>query len=123
MPIIAIENREGISPKLKAEIAKEMTAAVHEIILSPNDLISVIFHDLPAYNTYRSGEPTTETLIFCHIRLGRTDQAVLNLAKAMSRIWSQKTKVPESEIEVAVASYPAKHVVRGGARLEEPPIV
>jgi len=123
MPIIVIECREGIPAERKALIAKEMTQSIHDIILSPDDLISVVFHDLQAHNTYRSGKPTAETLIFCHIRQGRSDEAVLNLAKAMSRIWSQRNSVSEDEIEVAVASYPAKHVVRGGERLDEPPIV
>ena len=123
MPIVIIECREGVTTDVKAGVAKDVTKAIQEIILSPLDLISVVFHDIPAHSTYRSGEPTSETLIFCHIRSGRTDETILNLGKAMSKIWSGRTGASENEIEVVVATYPAKYVVRGGERMEEPPYV
>ncbi|KAI3611167.1 hypothetical protein D8I24_0156 (plasmid) [Cupriavidus necator H850] len=98
-------------------------SAIREIILSPLDLISVVFHEATPDNTYRSGEPTSETLIFCHIRDGRSDGAVLSLAKKVSSIWSACTGATEDEVEVLVTLYPAKYVVRGGERLPEAPRV
>jgi phenylpyruvate tautomerase PptA (4-oxalocrotonate tautomerase family) len=111
MPVIVCECKVGIAPTVKAKIATEITRVIREIILSPLDLISVVFHEATPENTYRSGEPTSETLIFCHIRDGRSDGAVLSLAKKVS------------SIEVLVALYPAKYVVRGGERLPEAPRV
>jgi len=81
----------------------------------------VVFHEATPENTYRSGEPTSETLIFCHIRDGRSDGAVLSLAKKVSSIWSACTGASEDEVEVLVALYPARYVVRGGERLPEGP--
>jgi len=81
MPVIVCECKVGIAPGVKARIATEITSAIREIILSPLHLISVVFHEATPENTYRSGEPTSETLIFCHIRDGRSDGAVLSLAK------------------------------------------
>ena len=123
MPIITIECRAGLAVDLKARIAGEITEKVREVIKSPLDLISVVFHDLTSESTYRSGVPTSDTLIFCHIRDGRSDGAVLALAKDMSTIWSRCTGASEDHIEVAVATYPAKYVVRGGERLPEAPRV
>ncbi len=123
MPIIACECRAGLNAETKARIAREITDIVRSVILSPLDLISVVFHDLPAESTYRSGEPTTDTLIICHIRDGRSDAAVLALAQGVSKVWSQCTGSSEENIEVAVQTYPAKYVVRGGERLPEAPRV
>lgn len=120
MPIVTIENRAGLDGEIKSRIAKEFTDAIRETIKSPDDLISVVFHDLPSESTYRGGFPTTDTLIFCHIRNGRSDEAVLTLAKLVSKIWSKNTGASEDHVEVAVAGYPAKFVVRGGERLPEP---
>ena len=123
MPIIVCECKVGIESSVKAKIASEFTSAIREIILSPLDLISVVFHEVTPENTYRSGEPTSETLIFCHIRDGRSDGAVLSLAKKVSSIWSACTGATEDEVEVLVTLYPAKYVVRGGERLPEAPRV
>jgi phenylpyruvate tautomerase PptA (4-oxalocrotonate tautomerase family) len=70
MPIIECKNRAGLSLETKAQLADEITAVVRDVIQSPMDLISVTFADLPAESTYRSGLPTSDTLIFCHIRKG-----------------------------------------------------
>jgi len=121
VPIIACENRSGLELEIKSKLAKEITSAVQDAIKSPLDLISVIFHDLPAENTYRSGLPTTETLIICHIREGRTDGAIQSLLKGVSGVWSRITGISENQIELAVQQYPAKFTMRGGVRLPEPP--
>jgi phenylpyruvate tautomerase PptA (4-oxalocrotonate tautomerase family) len=123
MPIIVCECRTGLSAGTKANIANKVTDVVRSIILSPLDLISVVFHELRSENTYRSGLPTDETLIFCHIRDGRSDAAVLALAKGVSAAWSECTGDQEEHIEVAVQLYPAKYVVRGGEQLPEAPRV
>lgn len=123
MPIIVCECRAGLDADLKARIAQDVTDTVREAIRSPLDLISVVFHDLPAESTYRSGVPTSDTLIFCHIRDGRSDAAVLALAKGVSAAWSRCTGAPEDKVEVAVQTYPARFVVRGGERLPEAPRV
>jgi phenylpyruvate tautomerase PptA (4-oxalocrotonate tautomerase family) len=123
MPIIVCENRVGLKAEIKAEIASKVTTAIQEIIRSPLDLISVVFHDLDAQSTYRSGRPSTDTLIFCHLRDGRSDGAILSLIKEVSAIWSACTGDSEDNIEVAAALYPARHVVRAGERLPEAPRV
>ena len=128
---VVVENLGGVAGALAAQKVLAAPAdgyylfqgSPNEVILSPLDLISVVFHEATPENTYRSGEPTSETLIFCHIRDGRSDGAVLSLAKKVSSIWSACTGAPEDEVEVLVALYPAKYVVRGGERLPEAPRV
>ncbi len=96
---------------------------LRNVIKSPDDLISVVFHDLPADSTFRAGEPTDEALIFVHIRAGRSDEAVLRLLKAISDAWTCVTGESEDAIELVVMQHPAKWVMRGGVRLPEPPTV
>jgi phenylpyruvate tautomerase PptA (4-oxalocrotonate tautomerase family) len=123
MPVIACENRAGLAPEVKARLASEITDVVREVIKSPLDLISVVFHDLDPASSYRSGERTEETLIFCHIRAGRSDEAIERLLAGVSQAWSRLTGDSEGNVELAVVQYPAKHTMRGGVRLPEPPIV
>lgn len=123
MPIIVCECRTGLAAEVKAKIATGITDVVLDIIKSPLDLISVVFHENSAENNYRSGKPGSDTLILCHIRDGRSDGAILALAKGCSTVWNACTGLSEDNIEVAVATYPARYVVRGGERLEEAPRV
>ncbi|GAF48326.1 tautomerase family protein [Rhodococcus wratislaviensis] len=123
MPVIQCHNRAGLDLETKAQLAEEITRDVHEIVKSPNDLISVIFSDLPAESTYRNGQATNETVIFCHIRKGRTDGAIERLLKTISHTYAKFTGLGLDEIEVAAAEYPAVHTMRNGQLLPEPPIV
>jgi len=123
MPIVVIEKKASLEPAVKAELAAEITDVLRTVIKSPDDLISVVFHDLPADNTFRAGVPTDEALIFVHIRLGRSDEAVDRLLKAISDAWVRVTGEPDDAIELAAMQYPAKWTMRGGVRLPEPPIV
>ncbi|WP_158817478.1 tautomerase family protein [Methylocapsa sp. S129] len=123
MPAFICETRAGLNPNTKATLARAITDVVNDIIQSPFDLISVVFHDLRAEDTYRAGDRTMDTLIFGHIRQGRTDATIQKLGLAISETWSRITGVPESEIEIAIEEYPAKFTFRGGERLPEPPYV
>ena len=120
MPIIVVENRAALTPEIKAQLAGAITEVVQDVIKSPLDLISVVFHDLAPENTYRSGDRSEETSIICHIRAGRSDQVIHTLLERVSATWSQVTGDSEAAIELAVAQYPAKHTMRGGVRLPEP---
>jgi phenylpyruvate tautomerase PptA (4-oxalocrotonate tautomerase family) len=123
MPIVVVEKNASLAPAVKAELAAEITDVLHTVIKSPDDLISVVFHDLPAESTFRAGVPTDEALIFVHIRLGRSDEAVDRLLKAISDVWVRVTGESDDAIELAAMQYPAKWTMRGGVRLPEPPIV
>ncbi|WP_235505920.1 tautomerase family protein [Variovorax sp. Root411] len=64
MPVIVCECKAGIPAGVKAKMAAEFTSAIREIILSPLDLISVVFHEATPENTYRSGEATSESCLW-----------------------------------------------------------
>lgn len=123
MPIIECRNPIGLDGPTKDRLAAQITEAVHATIRSPEDLISVTFDDLPDGSTYRQGTRTRDTVIICHIRAGRSDDAILSLMAAVSSTWSKHTDTSEDNIEIAVAQYPARHTMRAGRRLPEPPIV
>lgn len=123
MPVVVVEKKASLAPSTKAKVAEEITDVLRTVIKSPDDLISVVFHDLPPDSTFRAGVPTDEALIFVHIRLGRSDEAVLRLLKAISDVWTRITGESEDAVEIAVAEYPARMVMRGGVRLPEPPVV
>lgn len=124
MPIIECHNRADLDLDVKVQLGKEITEVVKNVIKSPDDLITVLFHDHPAESTYRAGVPTDDdTVIICHIRKGRSDAAIETLLSEVSQTWSRLTDTGLDKIEVGAAEYPAKHTMRGGALLPEPPIV
>ncbi len=119
MPAIICESRAGLTPAIKAALAWELTEVARIEFQSPVDVISVVFHDLEPENTYRSGKPTTETILVIHIREGRSDRAIQALMLGISATWSRITGDPEDHIELVVQQYPDKQVMRGGGRLPE----
>jgi len=123
LPFFTIETREGLSAEVKQKVAAEITRLTHTIIESDLDLISVLFHDLPADSAYRAGKPAREVIILGYIRKGRKVETVQKLALSVSKAWADATGMSESEIELAIAEYPAQFTFRYGARLPEPPAV
>ena len=121
MPAFICESKTGLTSSLKAALATAITTAVNDIIKSDLDLISVIFHDLPAESTYRAGKLTNEAVIFGHIRKGRSEEAIQHLGLTLSRIWCERTGMSEDQVEIALAEYPAKFTFRYGNRRPEPP--
>lgn len=119
MPLMVCENRATLTPSVKAALATKLTEVAKTLFQTPVDLISVVFHDLPPENTYRSGVPTNETMIICYIREGRSHGAIESLMKAISATWSEITGDSEGHIEVAVQQIPDKFTMRGGGRLPE----
>ncbi|TGS65607.1 hypothetical protein EN844_19520 [Mesorhizobium sp. M3A.F.Ca.ET.201.01.1.1] len=119
MPLMVCENRNTLTPLIKAALAKKLTDVAQVLFQTPDDLISVVFHDLPPENTYRSGKPTTETAIICYIREGRSHGAIEELMKAISATWSEITGDSEGHVEIAVQQLPDKFTMRGGGRLPE----
>lgn len=119
MPLIVCENRGTLTPSIKTSFAAKITEVAEALFQTPVDLISVVFHDLSPENTYRSGVPTTETIIICYIREGRSHGAIESLMKAISATWSEITGDSEGHIEVLVQQIPDKFTMRGGGRLPE----
>jgi phenylpyruvate tautomerase PptA (4-oxalocrotonate tautomerase family) len=121
VPVVIVEKKASLDPGVKAKLAAEITGVLNDVIKSPDDLISVVFHDVPNDSTFRAGVPTDEALIFVHIRVGRSDEAVLRLLKAISDVWTGITGESEDAIELVAVQHPAKWTMRGGMRLPEPP--
>lgn len=121
MPIIVCNTRAGLDVDIKRQIAREITQAVHHTILSPMNIISVIFNDLAAESSYVGGEPGSDTLIMCNIRAGRSEEAKVSLVKQVSAIFSRCAGIPETRIETGLLEYVAKYIIRGGQQLPDPP--
>jgi phenylpyruvate tautomerase PptA (4-oxalocrotonate tautomerase family) len=116
---LVCENRAALKPSTKASLAQRLTDVSEKLFQTPADLISVVFHDLPPESTYRSGHPTTETVIICYIREGRSSGAIESLMKAISATWSEITGDSEGHIEIVVQQIPDQFTMRGGGRLPE----
>lgn len=117
MPLLVCENRAALTASTKASLARTLTDVAQRLFQTPDDLISVVFHDLPPESTYRSGKPTNETVIIVYIREGRSSVAIESLMKAISATWSEITGDSERHIEIVVQELPDHLTMRGGGRL------
>ena len=121
MPIMVCETAQRLNSDKRRTVAKSITAAVHDVIGSDLNLISVVLHELEQNQIWLAGEPSQDVLILCYIRAGRPVPLKTELALRVSAAWHNTVGTPEDAIEVAVIEAPAAQTVRGGQRLPEPP--
>jgi|GEM_PF-1239167 len=121
MPIMVCETAQSLDKPKRTALANAITDAVHEVIGSDLNLISVVLHELKEDQIWLAGQPSQDALILCYIRGGRPMALKTELALRVSDAWHKVTGTPEDAIEVAVIEAPAAQTVRGGKRLPEPP--
>jgi phenylpyruvate tautomerase PptA (4-oxalocrotonate tautomerase family) len=121
MPIMVCETAQSLDPDTRRKIAESITEAVHDVIGSDLDLISVVLHELQRDQIWLAGKPSPDALILCYIRAGRPTALKTELALRVSAAWHKAVGTPEESIEVAVFEAPAAQTARGGQRLPEPP--
>ena len=121
MPIMVCETAQRLDATIREAVAKSITEAVHDVIGSDLNLISVVLHELGQDQIWLAGQPSQDVLILCYIRAGRPAALKTELALRVSAAWHNAIGTPEDAIEVAVIEAPAAQTVRGGQRLPEPP--
>lgn len=121
MPIMICETAQPLGSEVRRTVAVSITEAVHDVIGSDLDLISVVLHELRSDQIWLAGEPSQDVLILCYIRAGRPVPLKTELALRVSAAWHTAVGTPEDAIEVAIIEAPAAQTARGGRRLPEPP--
>ena len=121
MPIMVCETAQSLDAIARAAAAKSITTAVHDVIGSDLNLISVVLHELQQDQIWLAGEPSPDVLILCYIRAGRPVHLKTELTLRVPAAWHKAVGAPEDSIEVAVIEAPAAQTARGGKRLPEPP--
>ena len=101
MPIMVCETAQRLDTKQRAAIAKSITDAVHDVIGSDLNLISVVLHELGQDQIWLAGKPSQDVLILCYIRGGRPMALKTELALRVSAAWHEVIGTPEDAIEVA----------------------
>ena len=121
MPIMVCECSTPLDSPTRERAAGLITAAVHDVIGSELDLISVVLRQPDRDQIWLAGRQSDDALILCYIRAGRPAALKAELALRVSAAWHEAVGTPEQAIEVAVFETPAAQAVRGGRRLPEPP--
>ena len=121
MPIMVCEFARPLDATTRQKVAKSITSAVHEVIGSAPDLISVVLRQPDPDQIWLAGEPSGDALILCYIRAGRPEALKSELALRVSAAWQEAVGTDEASIEVGVFETPAAQTARGGRRLPEPP--
>jgi phenylpyruvate tautomerase PptA (4-oxalocrotonate tautomerase family) len=75
MPIMFCETAQRLDNPKRTALAKSITQAVHEVIGSDLNLISVVFHELEQDQIWLAGQTSQDALILCYIRGGASDGA------------------------------------------------
>jgi phenylpyruvate tautomerase PptA (4-oxalocrotonate tautomerase family) len=121
MPILVCECAKLLDPSTRESVAGAITSAVHDVIGSDLELISVILRQPDPDQIWTAGRPSGDALILCYIRAGRPQALKSELAMRVSAAWHETVGTDEASIEVAVFETPASQTARGGRRLPEPP--
>lgn len=121
MPILVCECAKLLDPSTRESVAGAITSAVHDVIGSDLELISVILRQPDPDQIWTAGRPSSDALILCYIRAGRPEALKAELALRVSAAWHGAVGTDEDSIEVAVFETPASQTARGGRRLPEPP--
>lgn len=121
MPIMLCEYAQPLDAATRRAVAAGITGAVHEVIGSDLELISVVLRQPDPDQIWTANRPSGDALILCYIRAGRLAALKSELALRVSDAWHQAVGTHEDCIEVAVFETPAAQTVRGGRRLPEPP--
>ncbi len=121
MPIMVCECAKPLDPSTRERVAGAITSAVHDVIGSDLELISVVLRQPDPNQIWTAGRPSSDALILCYIRAGRPQALKSELALRVSAAWHEAVGTDEASIEVAVFETPAPQTVRGGRRLPEPP--
>lgn len=121
MPIMMCEYTQPLDAATRRSVATEITQAVHDVIGSDLQLISVVLRQPDPDQIWTASRPSEDALILCYIRAGRPNPLKAELALQVSAAWHQAVGTHEDRIEVAVFETPAAQTVRGGRLLPEPP--
>ncbi len=121
MPIMVCEFAAPLDGPTRQKVAEEITFAVHDVIGSDIELISVVLRQPEADQIWTAGKPSKDALILCYIRAGRPEVLKSELALRVSQAWHEAVGTDEAFIEVGVFETPAAQTARGGRRLPEPP--
>jgi len=121
MPILVCECAKLLDPSTRESVAGTITSAVHDVIGSDVELISVILRQPDPDQIWTAGRPSGDALILCYVRAGRPQALKSELAMRVSVAWHETVGTDEASIEVAVFETPASQTARGGRRLPEPP--
>lgn len=121
MPIMVCEFARPLDASTREQVACAITTAVHEVIGSDLELISVVLRQPDPDQLWTAGKPSNDALILCYIRAGRPEFLKSELALRVSAAWHAAVGTDEASIEVAVFETPASQTARGGRRLPEPP--
>lgn len=122
MPIMMCDYAGPLDATTRRAVATGITAAVHDVIGSDLELISVVLRQPDPDQIWTANHPSEDALIICYIRAGRPATLKSELALRVSAAWHEAVGTREDCIEVAVFETPAAQTVRGGRRLPEPPL-
>ena len=115
------EYAKPLDAAVRQAVATAITNAVHVVIGSDLELISVVLRQPDPDQIWTANRPSKDALILCYIRAGRPAALKSELALQVSEAWHNAVGTPEACIEVGVFETPAAQTARGGRRLPEPP--
>jgi phenylpyruvate tautomerase PptA (4-oxalocrotonate tautomerase family) len=90
MPIMVCETAQSLDPDTRRKLAESITEAVHDVIGSDLNLISVVLHELQRDQIWLAGKPSPDALILCYIRAGRPAALKTELALRVSAAWRRR---------------------------------
>lgn len=113
---------DRLSPAVRSEIARSITAIHHEETGAPKYLAQVIFYDLGRASHFIGGQPASPHQIWVHgeIRAGRTDEQKGKILQRILADVSRFADAPKEDVYVYIQDIPAQSVIEWGRTLTAP---
>jgi len=120
MPVYhCLIQQNSLTAEQKRDVSREITRIHGEVTGAPSIFVEVIFDEVPRGDWFTGGQPSSRSIIQAAIRAGRTDEKKARLMAEISSSWKRVTGQREEDLEIAVADFPARYLMRGGMLLPE----
>jgi phenylpyruvate tautomerase PptA (4-oxalocrotonate tautomerase family) len=116
MPIYQCLSPSGLlDDATREKLAAEITRIHCDATGIPPSFVNVMFLDVPAGRYFVAGQPSAHSILNGAIRFGRDLETRQRILADLSRMWTQLTGQPESELLISLWENPAENVMEGGS--------
>lgn len=107
MPYVTISATKGLSADQTKQLLEHSSNAVVQSIGAPLASVRVMLHELADGHYLNAGQFNTPGIMFVvELIEGRTEALKAALLAALSRVGSDATGIPESQVRVRIIDYP-----------------
>ena len=117
MPYVQLDLPLVVPPANRIDIADALCGLYARIMGTTPDIVSIAFRELGDNGVLRpgpDGRPAPAIVVTCDIRVGRTAETRLQLAKAIADLLETTLAWPHGQVRVYFTQHPGEEIYRAG---------